>query len=360
MVTHVDEISTPPTPADAPEVFEQRASQVWSDLARAVPQMNEQAQQNNAAAQAADAAKVRAIAEADAAMGYRNEAVAARDVAGGHAATASAKAAEATTKAAEAAASALSVDPAWRLNPTGVQSINGGQLAGMRNKIINGGFKVNQREYVSGAATVVGQYTLDRWKVTSTAGITFSTTDNKTTVSIPAGQTLQQVIEGLNIQSGTYVLSWEGTAQARIGTGSYGASGSVKSTITGGTNTTVEFSAGTVANVQFELGDAPTVFEQRPIASEVAECLRYYQRYVDLIVSGIAPDTGLRDIYTSFALPTMRATPTVGLTTNSYTNSNGAVIISRNTPNHLRLAISTGGGIGTSYWQGLVARSADF
>ena len=77
MVTQVDVISTPPTPADAPEVFEERASQVWSDLARAVPQMNAQALENNAAANAADQAKNRAIAEADLAMGYRNAAQAA-------------------------------------------------------------------------------------------------------------------------------------------------------------------------------------------------------------------------------------------------------------------------------------------
>ena len=74
MVTQVDVISTPPTPADPPEVFEERASQVWSDLARAVPQMNAQALENNAAANAADQAKNRAITEADLAMGYRNAA----------------------------------------------------------------------------------------------------------------------------------------------------------------------------------------------------------------------------------------------------------------------------------------------
>ena len=110
MVTHVDEISTPPTPADAPEVFEQRASQVWSDLARAVPQMNEQAQQNNAAAQVADAAKVRAIAEADAAMGYRNEAVAARDSAQAAAVSAAQADASAVLAAARAETAAASAE----------------------------------------------------------------------------------------------------------------------------------------------------------------------------------------------------------------------------------------------------------
>src|SRR5690606_13311799 len=64
-------------PADPPAVFEERAAQVWSDLARAVPQMNAQALENNAAADEADQAKNRAITEADLAMGYRNAAQAA-------------------------------------------------------------------------------------------------------------------------------------------------------------------------------------------------------------------------------------------------------------------------------------------
>ena len=156
-------------------------------------------------------------------------------------------------------------------------SLNGGQLAGMRNKIINGDFRINQRTYASGAATTAGQYTLDRWKVTGTGGVTFSTTAGKTTVTIPAGQTLQQVIEGLNLQSGTYVLSWEGTAKCRVGAGAYGSSGAVTAAITGGTNTTIEFNAGTVANVQFEPGTIATPFENRPYGLELALCQRYYE-----------------------------------------------------------------------------------
>jgi len=146
-----------------------------------------------------------------------------------------------------------------------------------RNKIINGGFAINQRGYVSGAATTAGQYTLDRWKVTGTGGITFSTTANKTTVTIPADQALQQVIEGLNLQSGTHVLSWEGTAQGKIDAGAYGASG-ITGAITGGANTTIEFGPGTVANVQLEAGSVATSFEHRPIGTELALCQRYYEK----------------------------------------------------------------------------------
>lgn len=54
----------------------------------------------------------------------------------------------------------------WQANPTGVQSINGGQLAGMRNKIINGKVDISQRG-PSFAAVSGGSYLVDRWVLAS-------------------------------------------------------------------------------------------------------------------------------------------------------------------------------------------------
>lgn len=153
-------------------------------------------------------------------------------------------------------------------------SINGGQIAGLRNAIINGNFGVNQRA-VSGTVTLAaGAYGHDRFKAgASGCTYTFATTANVTTLTISAGS-LQQVIEGVNLQSGTYTLSWAGTAQGKIGAGSYGASG-ITGAITGGTNTTIEFGPGTVSKVQLEYGATPSVFEQRPYGLELALCQRY-------------------------------------------------------------------------------------
>lgn len=152
---------------------------------------------------------------------------------------------------------------------------NGGQLGGMRNLIINGAFNINQRAYVSGAAVGAALYAHDRWKMAASADTyTFSTTANKTTVTIPAGKVLQQVVEGLNLQTGTYVLSWEGTAQGKIGAGAYGNTG-LTNTITGGTNTTIEFGPGTVSNVQLEWGTRATPFERRFVGLELQLCQRY-------------------------------------------------------------------------------------
>jgi hypothetical protein len=146
---------------------------------------------------------------------------------------------------------------------------------GFRNLIINGGFNVNQRAYASGATVGTGLYGHDRWKMAGSADTyTYSTAANVTTVTIPAGKVLQQVVEGTNLQSGTYTLSWTGTAQGKIGAGSYGASG-ITGTIVGGTNTTIEFGPGTVSNVQLEFGSAATAFEVRHYGLELAMCQRY-------------------------------------------------------------------------------------
>jgi hypothetical protein len=169
-----------------------------------------------------------------------------------------------------------------------------------RNKIINGNFGINQRVYVSEAETTEGQYTLDRWKVTTTSGITFSTSNNKTTVTIPTGQTFKQVVEGLNLKSGTYVLSWGGTAQGRIAGGTYGASGSVTASITGGTDTTIEFNAGTVYEVQFEIGSVATSFEHRHYGTELAMCQRYYEKSYPV---SVAPGTA--DVFESASLTSL-------------------------------------------------------
>ena len=146
-----------------------------------------------------------------------------------------------------------------------------------KNKIINGNFLINQR-LVSGTVTLsAGAYGHDRFKAGSSgATYTFATSANVTTITITAGS-LIQVVEGNNLQSGTHVLSWTGTAQGKIGGGSYAASG-VTGTATGGTNLSIEFNTGTISKVQLEAGSTASAFEHRMFGTELQLCSRYFWR----------------------------------------------------------------------------------
>ena len=191
-----------------------------------------------------------------------------------------------------------------------------------KNRIIDGGFTINQRGYTSGTSLSSGSYGHDRWKGGASGGtytFTQGSTGVNTTITITAGSIIQ-VIEGANLpEGGTYVLSWTGTAQGKIGSGSFGASG-ITGTITAGTNTNIEFNTGTCGNVQLEVGSTATSFDYRPYGTELQLCQRYCYKYCG---SGLYEPTGFNGVassatrvYTTFNTPTqMRATPTLSFST---------------------------------------------
>lgn len=195
---------------------------------------------------------------------------------------------------------------------------------GMKNRIIDGGFIINQRGYVTNTALSASAYAHDRWKAGS-GGCTYTFTQGSlgvnTTITITAG-TLVQVIEGCNLaEGGTYVLSWTGTAQGRLNGGTYGASGSVVITgWTAGTNLNVEFNTGTLGSVQLEKGSTATSFDYRPYGTELALCQRYYQRIQPNLQSsgflcGVAYTTTAALCATVFPV-VMRAGPTLTYSAN--------------------------------------------
>lgn len=172
----------------------------------------------------------------------------------------------------------------------GLASINGSSISGFRNRIINGGFPVNQRGYVSGTATASGSYMHDRFKsTTANSAYTFTQAPVDTTITITAG-TIAQVVEDKNVEGGVYTLSWTGTATARIAingaatSGAYAASPITTASATAGQAITVEFSAGTLGKVQLESGSVASNFERRPYSVELSMCQRYFHKTFPMTV----------------------------------------------------------------------------
>jgi len=124
------------------------------------------------------------------------------------------------------------------------------------------------------------------------------------------------VVEGLNLQSGTYTLSFSGTAQGKIGAGSFAASG-VTGAAVGGTNLNIEFNTGTLSLVQLEKGSTATSFDYRPYGTELALCQRYCYN-ASLTAAGdfgvgVCTSSGAQ-VYVSYPV-TMRSAPTVTFAT---------------------------------------------
>jgi hypothetical protein len=152
------------------------------------------------------------------------------------------------------------------------------------NVLLNSGFRINQGGYSSGGVLAAGAYGHDQWKAGASGGdYTFTLGTTVAQITIAAGKSLIQPIENFNITGTSYVLSWTGTAQARVGintltpSGSYAASPLLITGQTAGIVMSVEFNSGTLSAAKLELGTAPTTYIIRPYAEELFLCQRYYE-----------------------------------------------------------------------------------
>lgn len=199
------------------------------------------------------------------------------------------------------------VNGAW----SPIQSTQSGQFAGFRNILINGNYFINQRNYVSGTATVsANQYTLDRWKVlVSGQNVTFAASGNGNQVTAPAGG-VQQVIENVNVGGGTYTLSWVGTATASVNGTAVVNGGQV--TLPANTQATVTFTGGTVIQAQLEPGFVATPFEQRFVTNELVLCQRYFILSFPSLYLAVTAAVGPSNLTFPFPVP-MRVSPDIGV-----------------------------------------------
>lgn len=262
-----------------------------------------------------------------------------------------------------------------------VNSVNGGQLAGLRNRVINGQGWINQRGPVAVQAGLA--YGPDRMMASIASGTGIS--GNITSGSLAGTSTgygwglnacswttgavqLAQRIESWNVldmNSKTVTFSgkiFQDTGGSRTfniiiqkataGVNNFTTTSTIASTtVTVSTSTTTPFSftttlgasdatngiqlivVDTVVNTatsktyftsdwQFEIGSVATTFEQRPIGLELALCQRYFQpallpRYAGYVGGGS------QGVVTSVTFPPMRVAPTITATF-SQTNTTGA------------------------------------
>jgi hypothetical protein len=222
-----------------------------------------------------------------------------------------------------------------------------------RNILINPTFAVNQRG-VSGTVTLAaGTFGHDRWKA-GASGCTyaFASAGGVTTLNIISGS-LQQVINGADLRTGPFVLSWTGSAPGKIGDAAYTASPQL-SGVAGGANITIEFGPGTLSSPQFEEGFVPTLFTPRATPLEEHLCGFFYRRLGFaancIVISGVNYGVGPGNLTASatFSFPPMRAVPTATIinpTAFSFVNASNLSILGLSN-SFMALKIIAGGATG--------------
>lgn len=194
----------------------------------------------------------------------------------------------------------------------GITSINGGQLAGLRNLLVNPLFRIIQMPNGLYATTLAANahYVADYWKA-GPSGCTLTGVGQ-----ITAGNLLQ-IIDAADLVAGqTYVINWLGTAPCTIN-GVAKNKGDLYVHSSG--NVTISWGVGTLQYPQFEIGNVPTAFELRSSGLELSLCKWRYE-VANICAGGYQGVAGV-NFAGSFQYSQKRALPTVS-TPVVYTSSN--------------------------------------
>lgn len=170
---------------------------------------------------------------------------------------------------------ASEIGPIWKPLSVPAGTLPAGNY--VYNLLINSSFRVNQKNVSGSVVLAAGVYGHDGFKAgASGCTYTFSTSGGVTTITITAGS-LIQVVEGAFLVSGAVTLSWTGTAQGKIGTGSYSVSPQVGAAVAG-TNLNVEFGTGTIQGPVLVPGSSAATYTNEEPVQELRRCQRYCVR----------------------------------------------------------------------------------
>jgi hypothetical protein len=279
-----------------------------------------------------------------------------------------------------------------------ISSLNGGQLAGNRNRLINGSMMMDQRNAGSSQTFTAGAalaYSVDRWygyctganvtgqrvqgasaglfryRFTGAASVTaigFGQRVEQLNCAALAGTTATLSVDLANslLTTVTWTAFYANTAdtfgtlasptRTQIATGTftvnstvtrYSTSISIPSAATTGIE--IVFTVGsqtsgtwTIGDVQLEPGTVATPFERRSYGQELALCQRYFLPF-NATSYGYVPGFGA--IYFPVTWPTMRATPTTATPTQGLYANTSSISLTADGPagGRINVTISSAG-----------------
>jgi hypothetical protein len=280
------------------------------------------------------------------------------------------------------------------LDQVQVANLNGGPLAGFRNRIINGNFDIAQRGTSISSGVSALTYTLDRWIVAAnTAAVTASQGSQTSapysflSVTGAAGNTgvsIRQRIEaktirdlaGQQVTLSFFIYNTTSNATsitvqmdrantednfsaatqfftATLPSVSDTARQSVTVTLPAEARNGVEvrFVANAITTgifvlhtVQLEPGPVATPFEQRPIGTELALCQRYYETKIHLSTGAKYASTIGSWFAADVQYVSKRATPTITITASVLSNCTSPIVGNSNS-DCAAISVSTSGAI---------------